>query len=247
MKKQIFTLIELLVVIAIIAILAAMLLPALNKARDKAKTTGCTNNLKTQGTATSMYQADNRDFFPIRAFKETNSGYSAFDLICQYITTPRVYNGVSYHYKDITLRGPGGQYLILSPVFGCPAFEYSSETRNYQWNYWLIGGRYNLPILSQATKVKNPTRIYMIGDSSGTANVSGYQNATTNAAGETVPAGYLSNVLWPRYWGWRHSTGTSVNMVLVDGHVENRTGEIRGYNPGGDTATPAQLATWYWF
>jgi len=71
MKKS-FTLIELLVVIAIIAILAAMLLPALSKAREKARSISCINNLKTVSMMFLLY-ADSNDGYMYIGWKDTTS------------------------------------------------------------------------------------------------------------------------------------------------------------------------------
>ncbi len=111
-----FTLIELLVVIAIIAVLAAMLLPALSKAKAKAKLANCTSNLRQLAFVNLLYLNDNNDTFPFSgAWWPQLPFIDVLKLTASYVSTN---NGAAF-YKCPADTGQGWNYQI-APTLGIP-------------------------------------------------------------------------------------------------------------------------------
>ena len=158
MRRNKFTLIELLVVIAIIAILAAMLLPALQSARARAQATKCVSNLKQMGTIASTYMDDHRGFWPAGSRNDDKAIGKKDDLY----TWNYAYNLYKGKYIGIGAVNNTGE-----PVARCEAIQISTNanvlfpqvygtqyihngTRNYAAG--AFGYNVNLPDWNRAAK-----------------------------------------------------------------------------------------------
>jgi len=206
MSKKVFTLIELLVVIAIIAILASMLLPALNKARDKAKTIKCTGNLKQIGQGFQMYASSNGDIMPLVRLNSTANYW--ISLMESYLGYPKP--------DGVNIRSPKVLLCPSSDKYEANLVNYRNNTNyNYSHHFGNVGpAGWQYPgdqtyAPRKLNKFIQPTKVVSLVDGlydSGNYNSFMFDWSWT---GKASPG----NI--DRY---RHSARS--NYLFVDGHAE---------------------------
>lgn len=188
-----FSLIELLVVIAIIAILAALLFPALSRAHARANNTVCINNLRQLGTAARFYADDNNNILPSAEIlpSEPIDPQKPLPRICDVLAT---YTGKTAD-TNVTAR----------TAFRCPSDndgDFSAEGSSYEWNADLNGQRID------QTESKH---LFLVTKSANGPTVS--TNWSVQFPPETTPLLLDYEDFHPR------PPGSAKNVVYMDGHV----------------------------
>ncbi len=223
-SKTPFTLIELLIVVAIIAILAGMLLPALNKARASGQATACRGNFATLAKALVMYSNDNQDWL-MPAFSNIVGGSSSTGRKTWWNSQDGMliqYTGL----KSDTSVPIGGAYgSVVSPLL-CPSraeVRSSAASSGGRKNgVGLNGHAFEVPF--KINKVKYPTRSAYLTESMPDCTYAGYSNENGTSA-------TTMRMVFPHGGGDAEAdtaafvaTGPgSASFSMLDGHVEQLT------------------------
>ena len=248
-KNQVFTLIELLVVIAIIAILAAMLLPALQQARERAKSISCLNNFNQLGKATQLYSADNNDYsMPYR-----DGGKAAPYSTRMFYATGQ--DSLFHPYLPVhkyAMVGGAYQYTtgkIQTDVLACPARNFRdaiiSGKSGGSRAYGIGLNAYNCTItdLVKMVQVTIPSRsMYIAEVNFKGCNLGYYSNSDSHLVTPHFSNGADYEVV-PDNMAMLNGPGTG-STLFTDGHVE---GLSRNKAPFKYKFPNAQTSSfWYW-